>query len=716
MHEEGEEYSREMAEKQAFFEIVSEYGDAGIRSFEAAVRSACRQLEEEYSGKPIEEVDEVLLAEKLDELNDEVQSSWYYNNDRAKVTGCLYMVDEEFRYTFPQEWGEPKYDQQNEEEVYFIVEDQNLYSKGVEIAPLYASDGTTIESFQAYYYFSVIPDIDRFDDEEFMLYAYVGKLDEQVYDRPTPEELDRQLSRGWPEEYKYMEELLRSGSQQTLPDRLGLLGRRLQPKLLESPEFTTFVEQYIAEHVDFDRELPYILTVRNQFRLWVGGDVYDLDDLHDSEKWTPCTLQEDMPVLGYRPEIVLITTQDGAIQPELIVSLYNSESDTPEHIRISVENIDNFMSTRATHSLGLRALQASVDGLPVSAAEAAVTTASVPIIESETGQEKYLDRIKAYENIEKAFQKIAAEQSGENKQLYSSAEEAQSAARIMAQRLVGEIQPYQEAYSYAGMDVSGEVLVPNASFLSSITDDTSEFAVSANQDNPVELLENGDSLSVTHYTFIARPKPVLDSNNEKLIGFTPEVGIIAHLSAESVASVIVSGAPLVEFQQIIRVYVPLNETTQIELAPLERYRSIQKQLHRVDNEYANTPLRQHIYELYNELTSEDDMAHKPLQQPVLLEEISRSIHKLGEQGLDMGPALHALDTLLVDRSTRVKGTPLNKKPSFTNGNSSRKEVGGTIVDIRSDIVADDLTLVVKTEQPTDAIYNIPFRTITDFWF
>ena len=82
---------------------------------------------------------------------------------------------------------------------------------------------------------------------------------------------------------------------------------------MESPEFTTFVEQYIAEHVDFDRELPYILTVRNQFRLWVGGDVYDLDDLHDSEKWTPCTLQEDMPVLGYRPEIVLITTQDGAI-------------------------------------------------------------------------------------------------------------------------------------------------------------------------------------------------------------------------------------------------------------------------------------------------------------------------------------------------------------------------------------------------------------------
>lgn len=701
---EEDSYDKRARDEEIFLDLTSEFRDAGIESFQHRIQFACDKLTEKYAY--VDDVDETALDEEVGELTERFNEEWPYDGEAATLSGRVHMYNSSYRDAFPDSWEE-EYDEEEQESCFF-VRDETLFSCGVSIYPARDGDDRII-AFKPMYGFAVEPEVDDYDDD-FLLYAYPSDLQQHKYETPTIEEVEWRLEKQWPEVCELLNSYICQKLQHHLPTRLTVLVERIQTQLRENPQLVEYVQRSLNSRLDLDSQQPYTFTIKKQFDLWNGGED---DDTNDPSLWIACTTEDDIPVLGFNPQVMLRTNKEGGVQPALVSAVYNSDDNNPEYVRVNTSNIEDFLSTRTTHSLGACALWPSTMATTraINATRAAAKRNGFPITpEAEHKGSRRKEAYAVYEEIDDILRETAVEAAKIADDVYVKESNATAAAMALRAEALEQLAPRLELLEYLYLKASGEIAIPEVS--SSTTRKSAEITYSLTM-NPTAMrqLENGDTVQGNLIGLTAFAESWFAAG--EVVGYSPRVNLVLNLDMGTESKAFSAGgkAPLASIRRDTHVVIPLNGKAEFSIVNLEKYRQVNKEIAKVTDYYGEyARIVKHIKRLSTTLIArEKDSAIAPLRNLSLFSAISKDLNQVSREG-EKTPtaAIRAVDALLVDKKAVVAGVSLAD-------NGTYEMCSGVIIDIRSDMVADDIVMAVCSNDDYKVRY-FPFKNITHFLF
>ena len=707
---EKSERNKRFAYEKTFFEVIdaSETRDQGITQFEYYMEETREELLEMFKGQHL--TDDTVIENAIDELNDE----WRYEDSVATVGGRLYLTAEEVIDELPDEWGEAQYDDRNRP-YYFFDEHQQLISQGVTILPDFNPATGTVEDIHIVYLFS------HEDDPEYTVFqAYPGELSYHEYDTPTPEEAEIRLERHWPAEYEVVQRLIEPDLQANLPQRMDALARHLQQAMQASDDLRELVTIVINHRLALDQTQPYIATIAQYgtFSVYDGAETpYDKDTEGD---WLRATAERPLTVLGHRPAVSLSAFDDGTVRPCFIMEVYNDEDgDDPEYITAEAHDIIAFRSTRATRSLAERALYGMKDdgdALRDVADDIREDVTVLPVLELEqpdTMPALYRDMETVEHAILSLVEKVGA------RELYPTAEAAHAASQQYIQEFFDD---YSDAYRRIAQRhtllFSGDGMFranaqtaeqPGESF--STTYDVNALAVP---------IEDGDAREGRIEGVFGTIDTVVDEDGD-VEGYTPDVFVYVSDRQSGIVVVDEHNVPVVSAEAKLMAIIQLNSTTEVTIPNLEAYREFQGVMAEADTAYKGTSLREKLTKLSAALFNTVDEKFDALRRVSHLTAINDLLRDAVATGAPETPAMNVLESLLVGRPVVLKGGIAQRNEqgevSFNEAGYEVAELYGIIVDVRRDILGDEIVLALQPQHTSSLqVGYVPLSTITRFMF
>lgn len=337
-------------DEQAFSELIESMGfggDTGIQFVDTRIREISKCLRKKYALG-----DQALNYKEVEYLEYELNGEWQHHDDLAWVSGRLYLTDEDLEDTIPESWGECFLDENNRR--YYQANDVQLRSRGIQIETI-VGDGEEPLGLYVGYVFALNDD----DDYIPVAIAHPDDVYRHEYDFPTLKDVRFRLERDYPDAFDFLERIVQPAAGISTLDKLQLIEQHLQADMRASADFCKLVEQYIIHAFPLDQQLPYVATIEN------GYSYFELEDPKQSDEkgdWIDFTFEGATSLMAAYPKVQVQHSNTARSRILVCVLTYNTEDgDDAEKIRIWVNSLQEFRSTRALHSLVARAVMDTRD-------------------------------------------------------------------------------------------------------------------------------------------------------------------------------------------------------------------------------------------------------------------------------------------------------------------------------------------------------------------
>ena len=715
-------------DEEEFFDMTSRYRDLGIESFQYRLQHVCDELSEKYRGR--NDVEGEVVYDEIDQALEQFNDEWQFYGQAATLTGRVYMYDNQFRDAFPEEWKE-EYDDFHDEK-YFFLNEKTLYSGGIDIAPIWDAKKNTFVGVEPLYKFCTDADVDDYYGNEFLLFARPDDLQGHTYDIPSIDEIEWRLERRWPEVRDAIDGYVTSRSPRQIPTRLNRLAFKIQAALRSSDELASYVERSVNSHLRFDEDAPYNFTIKaGGFDLWNDDETppEPLGTSSESEQWVRCESDDDISVFGYNPHVRFVKDKTGEVRPLLVATVLNSESIEPEYIRVDVTDVEDFLSTRLAHSIGVRALwpetMADIERL----GNGAAASADVNDNDKDKGGETFPIVIEAkdkgpleaqydyYESIDSMI-RLASEKLSElvKDSRYESLDEAST----VAHRLSGEMfDEFNSALPLLSLYVraSGGVMVPRTKMKSEYDGSVSSYSFSVDTTS-FEVLERNDYVDGVAEKFVGYVSAL--KVGDVSIGYAPRVGLLLRRADKTmfhrvnIAGVLASAVQSSEY-----FIMPLNENTDFSIPAIDSYKQARKNIVKTTEYYGkDARVVRDIKRLATYLaTTALDNEMVSMKNIALFTRLSNEVNDLADSEKGATRALNTLDALLVHRNVTMvvlaDGQDEKAAPGATGRVVRQAHIlTGEVVDIRTDKHEGDVTIIVEDDDGES--YEAPFKQIIQF--
>lgn len=694
--------------------------DAAIIAFEDLTQSRRERLTEEYVGK------DPRSYSLMETIGDELVDEWGFYLDVATVTGRLYLTDEapgDIEGLVPEEWGHPLSDENRDDDDFYFVENVRLRSHGITIVQRRDDDTGLITSVDIVYLFSLESD----QEKQAIFEAYMGELSTHAYDIPSAEEARERLARQWPKMLKSIDQVVRPDLNAALPQRLGFLIHRLQSELQNSDQFAELVYLYVNERLHLDGQLPYIVTAKHYIRSYDGHDPHD-DDSEGS--WLDIKIPESLTFLAFEPCIHIFTSLDGQKSAHIMASVYSEEDgDEPEFVAVDVKNIHTFRSTRVMRSLISRALFNSDDeqftmpaedqDIPLD--EGTMVVEDSPIVMtgvSDLERSTEPEIIRNMKFLESTFDSLAKYIKTKTSVTYNTYEEAKSVADSLIDDEIYDdlIEAGIKEYKF---EVSGRgVMVPqhvDEHINGESTDQVFRLAFDSNE--PLIPLAPGDSV-FGHFVSLNGLTNVVTDNDGTVIGYRAYPALFIEISHQQHSAVRWDNVSLADIDVQTRAAVGLDGSADIKMTSLEIYRDSQVVYRRMKETYgAKAPIVNTILRLDAAFVSEQATGFINLKRIQRMAQLDEHIKNLVAKGRSPAVALEAIEALFINRAVEVRGEiykEYGEKIVVDDESSMDEFMLSYVVDVRNDLMNDDVTLVLQVKD--EKLRYVPVKSITALRF
>lgn len=697
-------------------DTLRERDDAGIIAFEANLREIQSYLANEYilPGKPLD-------YKEIADIDTDLGEAWAHESDVARVSGRIYIYDPEIEDMVPEEWGEGRLDEH--EEIYYLVDNISLRSVTAQVLPQFDNDGNLRDVKMAYLF--AFPDD---EDEMPAVCAYLGELYEHGYDHPTPQEAATRLESQWPEQFARMQEWLHSGTNTQLVQRIQFLVHELQSELSASDQFRELFECYLQSFVTLDQTLPYSITVDGSLDYFDGKANPYINQ--EEGEWLSFTLEGELSLLGYYPKIEMQRRADGTVYAAMIIASFNTEDgDEAEYIRLDIDTVTSFRSTRAISSLLSKAIFHGNRGSIIEAVSPGgeyelnpIDTRDEVAIEVGPQEERHVERVPDYIEhllaVEAAIAQAVAVVRSHRTVLFKSSEEARIAAEHMVNEEVLPLFRQLKVLNNLECTVSGQgVLMPHGAM--EVTDPAAEgplrsFTYTTNIEQTISALMPGDSYTGYLLKVIGAPDKVA-AEDELDYHYRTQAALMVSVERARHIPLAINNEPLVDITIEKRLFVPLDGSSEVKLTVLENYRETEAILKGLQSEHAASTTVELLGSLREALYNDTlENAYVEFEQTELFSEIEEPE---GEATLFKG-TVELLEKLLVGRTLQINGEVVvqNGLDTFTPIEPLNDDmvVVGKVIDVRTDIETNDIYLAISA--PESAMIYVRVRSITKFMF
>ena len=544
-------------------DVLREDDDAGMITFEANLREIQTYLQNDY-----------ILAKKsldykeLEDIENDLIEAWAHESDVATVSGRIYLLDPEAEDLIPDEWGDGLID--DRDDIYYLVDDVRLRSVAAQVLPMFDENGD-LDDVKMVYTFAFTDD----EDEMPVVSAYVGELFKHTYDQPTPHEAATRLESRWPAQFMLMQEWLHSGSNAQIVQSLRYLVQELQEQLAGSDQFRRLFECYIQSFVTLDKVLPYSISLDGSLDYFDGeGNPYAEDE---KGEWLTFIVEGELSLLAYYPKFEMQTMSDGTVRATIIASTFNAEDgDEAEYVRLNVDTISSFRSTRAAASLLSKAIFHGERGSLIEAVspggeydlsvydtrdEATIELGAQDVVEGDEGVEQVPSKIEYLIAVEEAIAKAVKIVSSRRLLYYDTDEMALQAAERMVS---DEVLPLFRSLSVTSdleCTVSGPgVVAPHGSVRVS---DDDEFALrhityTTELKAAASALSPGDAYAGYLLKVVADSAIVAGDDETPEARYYARAALLVSVDKSSYVPVSMNGKPLVDITIDKRLFVPLE--------------------------------------------------------------------------------------------------------------------------------------------------------------
>lgn len=655
--------------------------------------------------------------ERMQEIEDALNEEWRFHDDIAEVSGRIYLAESDIAGLAPESWGTPDIDERGRQ--YYFIENTRLRSHGIEAIPEVHGEGENLSvDLRLGYVFSAEED----DSARPVFTAYLGELARHEYPTPTPAEASLRLERQWPEHFALLQRLVRPDAQAAMPLRLSHIARRLQKEIANSDEFREYVVLYINESLSFDDKLPYVVEYTGSLNCYDGNSPFDPDD---GGQWMNVKLDAPFSSLLYGPGMHFTKHEDGVYRAHIIGSTYNKDDgDDAEFVTTNVENITSMRSTRSVGSIISRAMQNENASMMINGEELetvvkkAASVASEPVYSTETSvlpsedesnEPAYLRKMKG---LEQAFRNAIKEVKRESRYQYATHAEAEAASRHVVSK-------YLEAQLLeAGISYNYELIFSGQGAMRPKTDpelpDTSGrpsvFTFGVDPDQPYVRLQDGDSFKAYAASIQPFVREVKDESDETA-GYRVMPSLVAQFARDMHPALTWDGVNVVDITVDRRAVIPLDGTVDIAISALEDHRSMVSVMSAVKKAYGGEGKAAYIEKLQRALQRESK-EFTILKHVEYLSELDGFAKELRVQGLNATPLMNTLEYLFVGKTLGVKGEAfINRANGLEPFEVDENEgvIGGNVIDVRNDLLSDDITLAIRTG--SQEVLHVPIRSV-----
>lgn len=687
-------------------EQIKERGDAGLVAFNDALQEIQKHLDEKYSNP-----NTAFDTQEATDIDEQLEEDWNHNGSIAHVSGRIYLQDEDIAGIIPEEWGNPREDENKD--MYYWVDSIQLRSVGAEVLPTFDAEGKVLK-VRAGYTFALIDD----PDEMPVVCAFPDHLMEHRYDKPSPQEAIERLENEWPRQFEALVERISTIGQDSLPARLTSIVEELQEELAHSDDFLMLVETYLQSFVVFDQTLPYSLRLESTLEYYEGENPY-LEE--DKGEWVKLEVEGDVTLLGFRPKLKLERLKDETVHCLLIVATYNNEDgDAAEYVRFDTANATAYKSTRALKSLISRAVY--LDGRAYAMGQADDSEeeigpdtrdeVNIEYAEQETNEKSAIpEKIAIFEALENEFKRVRQLIKRQRNIRFETAEEATQAADTFVRNELIQLNNLLFKAQGAILEVSGDdVLVPN---------DASEFETGDEHEGYITYkyqiprgaltvrLEPGDSLKGPAMSMVPFADAIINEDQE-LEGFRMQPSLLVGLGRTEHVPIALNDSPLVKIGEDRRMLVPLDGRATISIEALERYREFATAIDVLDEEVKKSTAVELIRALNIVLTDEvNPERYVSFTQTELFEGAADDLLFLEQDPRRYKQVIDLIETVLVGHTVQLIGEVYlqSENATFTpyETDETHKVFRGSVVDVRTDIDGSDIFLAIA-DKGTPAVY------------
>lgn len=707
-------------------EVLHEQDDSGMVAFEGSLKDAQQYLLDTYvySDAPVDYND-------LADIEQDLVEEWPHEGNIARLSGRLYLNDLEEEDAVEKVLGAGAEDETGQK--YYIVENRELKSAGIDVLTTHRSDGS-VSDIKIVYTFSMLND----EDDLPTLRAAPEDLYEHVYERPTPQQAIEQLEQYWPQQFLLLREWVHFVGETPLPARLHYIANELQKELADSEDFRRCAECYLQEFVALDQEHPFNLIISGEV------DYYDGASSPYSEgknaKWSKLTIDGRLQTYGYYPKIELLKRSDGSIEATMMFATYNNEDgDEAEYIRLNADTIQLFRPTRSIGSLASRAMESGSRELVLEAITAdAFNTVSLQR-NFETTQVEYEDdekeseqdllnqipeRIQGLQKFEEVLSYIAKLAEVQGAVRYSTPEEAHDASVAFLQNEVSALIKKSVHFKNLQLTVSGATIaqpqIQTKSVGSKHNKKNKNFMLEINHEEPIKPMQPGDFLQGTLLRFV--PRVAAQSGMGQDPVFMAGVSLVMLTEKETLSPISLNNVELVNLTVGKNIIVPIDGVNEIKVTSLESYREAQRVVRELDQSFPDREATHLIDALFLALINEDDSSFNEFTRTDLLSNLkAKTLRDNGGEKL-FERTVRAMEAMLVGRSLQLNGDMFRKKKSGKYERIALNEevtITGTVVDVRTDIKKDEIFLsfsIGSDKTDSRSIVYVRAHSISKFLF
>lgn len=623
-----------------------EDSDIGIAAFDQRLEQLTDAVNEDGGSSSD------MLEPGIDHLN----SEWLYNDEIATVTGRVYLASPEVVDELQASLGDVESDENGD--AFFFVENAQLISHGIVDGPHgYGLEG---EAARACYAFSY-PGVES--DEDAQLLLYPGNAYRHQYSLPTPEAIDINLHRLWPEEMSLVDGLIKFADDTLkIPRRLAAIARRLSPVLEGSSDFREWLSVYINERVKLAQIWPYYLELENS--------IHFLDGEADNS-WLELSMDKALPLYGRKPRFEFVYSNDtkegiGEVHAMLFIEIPEDGdewSGTP--IGVDVRNITKMRSTSPLKSLIDKALSGSEQSVGAVMAyaedeEGIAPKVVEPIVKlvgpertNHSGDPSYIEEMRLLQHeldsVIKDFRNAFSNRYDTREQ---ALEVAQALTNTIANRLIGA------GLGNYMLEFDGPYALrtkrPQEKSASQI--EPGEFYLKFDVENIFAKLQHGDTFKASFYGFVNDIAEVTDETTQE-IKYTPLTRMVVDLGSNNTHHIIYNLAPLVEINVAARGLVSMDGTVRVTVPSLARYDNDKQARVELADKLPGDSIVGKMNRLYGAFQRESSEGFQELDK---LELFQKLVKRLDEpKAIDSKELTRAFEALMLKRKIVIDGSVLD---------------------------------------------------------
>lgn len=688
-----------------------EMRDEGIVSHDVYLEDLAEEIHERYVKPGFLEIP----MEDMEAFGDKANERWGFWNQTGTVSGKFTVFsdgDEDMLEALLRSVGTKNADgnvlQSCEGEGEFSVQLSNkqLVSQGVSFNMIRNEDGR-LREVQVGYTFYLPQDTEG----EFPLFATPDSLTQHYYDMPSPTEARVRLEENWPDQLEQLESIL--FSEAPLAKRLIQIADILKTELADV-KFRKLVEMHVNEELNLDMQKPHLASVHSQI------DYYD-GVVDDESEWRKLDITGTMALFIEGPDVRFSTGAGGGDtypQPYIIGISYNDDDDRPETVCISVQNMENLISTRSRNSLANRAIESMDLYNDQTILDMTKRANEVKLVDAEYIDDGTPEYIQLLESLEAAFQRVQKLSDEYLAHTFTTEEDAQRDADILLEKISEQLNG--TIFSREGHLVElmgGQVEQSNSRHNLEWDESRNVYIHGVDPENPVRLLELGDKVvGRTASLYSVAEGAAVTELDDGVILYTPRVVLAV---TTGIGQVVVGKQypPVDILVHHSQALAPLDSSTDIQLTALEQYRDSREALQKAEAVYGKeSAIVKRIQEIEEKVNTEKFGGFISID-PELISglpiDLGRSVRRRKKS---VAPAAAVLETLFAERDVRIEGDAyiLQEDGSYQlDGENSGQLSSWNIVDVKAHQDGDEVMMLVAAQDPPEYRY-IPMTSVSKF--